>query len=170
MRCSANGKPLARGIAMQDAPALPPFAAIVVAAGKGLRAGQPLPKQFAQWNGKPVLRHSVEALLDAGATPLVVVIPDNGEAATEDALKGLEGWQSVTGGATRQQSVANGLAKIEATDCVLIHDAARPLLPREVIERLLDALGDHPGAIPVLPVIDSLAIDEGGVMAGSGER
>lgn len=117
-----------------------------------------------------MLRHSVEALLDAGAAPLVVVIPDNGEAATEDALKGLEGWQSVTGGATRQQSVANGLALLESTDRVFIHDAARPILPREVIERLLDALGDHSGAIPVLPVIDSLAIDECGVMAGSGER
>ncbi|HBM05320.1 MAG TPA: bifunctional 2-C-methyl-D-erythritol 4-phosphate cytidylyltransferase/2-C-methyl-D-erythritol 2,4-cyclodiphosphate synthase, partial [Erythrobacter sp.] len=55
---------------MQHAPPLPAFAAIIVAAGKGIRAGQPLPKQFAEWRGKPVLRHSVETLLEAGAAPL----------------------------------------------------------------------------------------------------
>ncbi|MBY6217718.1 bifunctional 2-C-methyl-D-erythritol 4-phosphate cytidylyltransferase/2-C-methyl-D-erythritol 2,4-cyclodiphosphate synthase [Qipengyuania aquimaris] len=155
---------------MQDDTALPPFAAIVVAAGKGLRAGQPLPKQFAPYRGKPVLRHSVEALLDAGADPLVIAIPEGGEAATAEALAGLEGWASVVGGQTRQQSVQNALLAIESADRVLIHDAARPDLPRPVIARLLDALEKHPGAIPVLPVVDSLVIEECGVMAGSGER
>lgn len=170
MRCSENGKRLARGIAMQDASPLPSFAAIVVAAGKGLRAGQPLPKQFASWRGKPVLRHSVEALLDAGAAPLIVAIPPNGEDATSEALEGLEGWTTVTGGETRQQSVANGLEAIGSAERVLIHDAARPDLPQEVIARLVSALDSHAGAIPVLPVVDSLAIDDGGLMAGSGER
>ncbi|UOR16798.1 bifunctional 2-C-methyl-D-erythritol 4-phosphate cytidylyltransferase/2-C-methyl-D-erythritol 2,4-cyclodiphosphate synthase [Qipengyuania aquimaris] len=155
---------------MQDDTALPPFAAIVVAAGKGLRADQPLPKQFAPYRGKPVLRHSVEALLDAGADPLVIAIPEGGEAVTAEALAGLEGWASVVGGQTRQQSVQNALLAIESADRVLIHDAARPDLPRPVIARLLDALEKHPGAIPVLPVVDSLVIEECGVMAGSGER
>ena len=170
MRCSENLKPLAAHIAMQDESPLPSFTAIVVAAGKGLRAGQPLPKQFAMWRGKPVLRHSVEALLEAGAAPLVVVIPNGGEEATSRALNGLDGWQMVVGGDTRQQSVANGLHEIGVAERVLIHDAARPDLPREVIARLLEALAKHPGAIPTLPVVDSLAIDERGVMAGSGER
>ena len=170
MRCSENLKPLAAHIAMQDESPLPSFAAIVVAAGKGLRAGQPLPKQFALRRGKPVLRHSVEALLEAGAEPLVVAIPDGGEEATWRALDGLDGWQMVVGGDTRQQSVANGLREIGSAERVLIHDAARPDLPREVIARLLEALAKHPGAIPTLPVVDSLAIDESGVMAGSGER
>ncbi|QZD89593.1 bifunctional 2-C-methyl-D-erythritol 4-phosphate cytidylyltransferase/2-C-methyl-D-erythritol 2,4-cyclodiphosphate synthase [Qipengyuania aurantiaca] len=155
---------------MQDESPLPSFAAIVVAAGKGLRAGQPLPKQYALWRGKPVLRHSVEALLEAGAAPLVVVIPNGGEDATSIALEGLDGWQMVVGGDTRQGSVANGLYEIGVAERVLIHDAARPDLPREVIARLLEALANHPGAIPTLPVVDSLAIDERGVMAGSGER
>ncbi|MBX7531575.1 bifunctional 2-C-methyl-D-erythritol 4-phosphate cytidylyltransferase/2-C-methyl-D-erythritol 2,4-cyclodiphosphate synthase [Qipengyuania sp. 1XM1-15A] len=155
---------------MQDTSPLPPFSAVVVAAGKGMRAGQPLPKQFAKWRGKPVLRHSVEALLDAGAAPLVIVIPDNGEEATAAALSGLDGWTCVTGGETRQQSVANGLAAVGNCDRVLIHDAARPVLPRAVISRLLNALEDRPGAIPVLPVVDSLAVDNAGVMAGSAQR
>ena len=170
MRCSENGKPLARGIAMQDDTALPPFAAIVVAAGKGLRAGQPLPKQFAPYRGKPVLRHSVEALLNAGADPLVIAVPEGGESATAEALLGLDGWTTVVGGETRQQSVQNALLAIESADRILIHDAARPGLPDVVIARLLYALEKHPGAIPVLPVVDSLVIEESGVMAGSGER
>ena len=170
MRCSENGKPLARAMFMADETPLPPFAAIVVAAGKGMRAGLPLPKQFAPWRGKPVLRHSVEALLAAGAAPLVVILPERGEDAAAAALQGLAGWQAVRGGETRQQSVANGLEHIARADRVLIHDAARPDLPRSVIARLLAALDDHAGAIPVLPVVDSLALDENGMMAGTGDR
>ncbi len=155
---------------MSEARPLPPFAAIVVAAGKGLRAGQPLPKQFARWRGKPVVRHSVESLLGAGASPLVVVVPENAEDAVEEALAGLSGYEAVTGGDTRQQSVAKGLEAVGSADRVLIHDAARPDLPRAVIERVLNALTDHPGAIPALPVADSLAQDSDGVMTGSAPR
>ena len=155
---------------MDDAPTLPSFAAIVVAAGKGLRAGQPLPKQFAMWRGKPVLRHSVETLLDAGARPLVIAVPPDGEQAVLDALAGLEGFALVTGGTTRQQSVKKALAAVDSAERILIHDAARPDLPLPVIERLLAALEYHPGAIPVLPVIDSLSVENDGVMSGTAPR
>ena len=155
---------------MDDAPTLPSFAAIVVAAGKGLRAGQPLPKQFAMWRGKPVLRHSVETLLDAGARPLVIAVPPDGEQAVLDALAGLEGFALVAGGTTRQQSVKKALAAVESAERILIHDAARPDLPLPVIERLLAALEHHPGAIPVLPVIDSLSVENDGVMSGTAPR
>ena len=155
---------------MSTAPPLPAFAAVVVAAGKGLRAGQPLPKQFAMWRGKPVLRYSVETLLASGADPLIVAIPENGEAAARQALEGLTGYELVTGGATRQQSVAHALSAIGSADRVLIHDAARPDLPETVIARLLDALDDAPGAIPVLPVVDSLSRDENGLMVGTARR
>ena len=155
---------------MDDAPTLPSFAAIVVAAGKGLRAGQPLPKQFAMWRGKPVLRHSVETLLDAGARPLVIAVPPDGEQAVLDALAGLEGFALVTGGTTRQQSVKKALAAVDSAERILIHDAARPDLPLPVIERLLAALEHHPGAIPVLPVIDSLSVENDGVMSGTAPR
>ncbi|MBO6526065.1 bifunctional 2-C-methyl-D-erythritol 4-phosphate cytidylyltransferase/2-C-methyl-D-erythritol 2,4-cyclodiphosphate synthase [Erythrobacter sp.] len=155
---------------MQDTRPLPSFAAIVVAAGQGLRAGQPLPKQFAPWRGKPVVRHSVETLLVAGASPLIVAIPENGEEAAHQALAGLDGYDLVIGGKTRQQSVARALDAVGMAERVLIHDAARPDLPREVIARLLAALSGHSGAIPVLPVVDSLSIDTDGVMTGSAER
>lgn len=157
---------------MPDSPPLPPFAAVVVAAGKGLRAGQPVPKQFARWRGKPVVRHSVEALIDAGAMRVVVAIPEGAEEIAREVLAGLDQVELVTGGATRQASVRRALEVLEpgAQDPVLIHDAARPALTRPVIARLLTALGEHPGAIPVLPVVDSLAVDDRGTMGGSAER
>lgn len=152
---------------------LPPFAAIVVAAGKGLRVGGDKPKQFRNLNGKPVIRWSIEALAQAGADLIVVVIAPETLAEAEAALTGIAGIMFVSGGATRQDSVRAGLEALteRAPAHVLIHDAARPHLPREVIARLLSALEEHPGAIPVLPVVDSLAVaGEGGVMAGKATR
>ena len=155
---------------MTDTAPLPRFAAIVVAAGQGLRAGQPLPKQFAPWRGKPVLRHSVETLLAAGADPLVIAIPEGADEVAARALDSLSGYRLVTGGATRQQSVARALETIETAAPVLIHDAARPDLPAAVIARLLEALASHAGAIPVLPVVDSLSVEADGMMAGMAAR
>ena len=157
---------------MDAASPLPPFAAIVVAAGKGLRVGGDTPKQFREWRGRPLIRHSVEALKAAGANPLLVVVAPDASDHAEAALAGLAGLVFIAGGATRQDSVRCGLeALAEASpEHVLIHDAARPDLPRAVIERLLTALADHPGAIPVLPVVDSLAVASNGVMTGKAER
>jgi 2-C-methyl-D-erythritol 4-phosphate cytidylyltransferase/2-C-methyl-D-erythritol 2,4-cyclodiphosphate synthase len=150
----------------------PRFAAVIVAAGQGRRAGQPVPKQFARWRGKPMVRHSAEALLAAGAGPLVVAIPLGAEGIAEEALTGLHGVTFVVGGATRQASVRTALEALAASPParVLIHDAARPDCPPEVVERLLGALDQHPGAIPVLPVVDSLARADGVLMAGSADR
>jgi 2-C-methyl-D-erythritol 4-phosphate cytidylyltransferase/2-C-methyl-D-erythritol 2,4-cyclodiphosphate synthase len=145
----------------------------VVAAGKGLRVGGDTPKQFRAWRGKALIRHSVEALQHAGAAPLVVVISPDARADAEAALAGLAGLHFVDGGATRQDSVRAGLEAAAQTspDHVLIHDAARPDLPHAVIARLLAALGTHPGAIPVLPVVDSLAVAGAGeMMTGKAER
>ncbi|KRA83378.1 bifunctional 2-C-methyl-D-erythritol 4-phosphate cytidylyltransferase/2-C-methyl-D-erythritol 2,4-cyclodiphosphate synthase [Altererythrobacter sp. Root672] len=148
------------------------FAAVIVAAGQGLRAGQPVPKQFALWRGKPLVRHSAEALLAAGARPVVVAIAAGHEEMAAQALAGLPDIHLVTGGATRQDSVRSALEVLasDAPEAVLIHDAARPDCPSEVVERLLVALDGQPGAIPVLPVVDSLAVDASGLMAGSAPR
>lgn len=142
-------------------------AAVVVAAGKGLRAGGAVPKQFAPWKGKPLLRHSLEALAIAGVEPIVVAIPDGGEEFAAAAASGLPNIRFVTGGATRQDSVRAALEvlAVEAPGSVLIHDAARPGLRRPVIDRLLGALEARPGAIPVLPVVDSVVRGADGLMA-----
>ncbi|MCZ8323749.1 MAG: bifunctional 2-C-methyl-D-erythritol 4-phosphate cytidylyltransferase/2-C-methyl-D-erythritol 2,4-cyclodiphosphate synthase [Sphingomonadaceae bacterium] len=155
-----------------SAPPLPSVAAVIVAAGQGLRAGQPLPKQFARWRGKPVVRHSAEALAAAGIAPIVVMIPDGAEAIASECLAGIPAVRLVTGGATRQDSVRRGLEALagEAPDIVLIHDAARPILPRAVIDRLVAALAVKPGAIPVLPVVDSLTEADGDLMGNPARR
>lgn len=154
-------------------PLAPPrTAAVIVAAGQGFRAGQPLPKQFVVWRGKPVLRHSVEAMIKFGIEPVAVAIHPDFRELTHKALAGLQGWFALEGGATRQQSVLRALEALEpfAPSTVLIHDAARPILPGEVIARLVAALDHHPGAIPVLPVVDSLAQAEGGLMGAPARR
>lgn len=157
---------------MADSPSPSRTAAVIVAAGQGLRAGQPLPKQFALWRGKPVVRHSAEALAASGITPIVVAIPAGAEEIATAALAGIAGIRLVTGGATRQQSVRLALEGLEQVvpDMVLIHDAARPLLPGAVIERLLAALDTAPGAIPVLPVVDSLTAADGAMMGAPARR
>jgi len=150
----------------------PTIAAVVVAAGQGLRAGQPVPKQFAPWRGKPVVRHSVEALAAAGIAPIIVAIPQGAETIAGSALAGIAGIRLITGGETRQQSVRLGLEALagDAPDLVLIHDAARPVLPAAVTERLIAALAVQPAAIPVLPVVDSLAEERDGMMHGAADR
>jgi 2-C-methyl-D-erythritol 4-phosphate cytidylyltransferase / 2-C-methyl-D-erythritol 2,4-cyclodiphosphate synthase len=134
------------------------FTAIVVAAGKGERAGLGQPKQFAVIAGQPMVRWSVEAFARHPACARIIVVT-NDEPAMRAALTNL----SVTfaaGGDTRQQSVANGLALLgDQDDLVMVHDAARPALSDAVIDRLLLALMDDSvaGAIPALPVVDTLA-------------
>ena len=158
---------------MTTEPPLPPFAAIVVAAGKGLRVGGDTPKQFRSWRGKALIRHSVETLRAAGADPLVVVVAADARDHAGTALAGIDGLLFASGGVTRQDSVRAGLEALAgaAPASVLIHDAARPDLPRAVIARLLAALDKNPGSIPVLPVVDSLAIaGNDGAMAGKAER
>ena len=132
------------------------FAAIVVAAGSGSRAGGD--KQWRLLGGKPVVRWSVEALINAGAEEVVVVVSGDAFERAAKALAGLENWRAVEGGAERADSVRAGLAGLTgASDRpVLIHDAARPLLSAEVILRLLDALPGADGAIAALPVSDTL--------------
>lgn len=158
---------------MAEGTPLPPFAAIVVAAGKGLRVGGDIPKQIRMLGGKPVLCWSIDTLALAGADVIVTVVSPDTEADARAALAGVDGVRFVHGGATRQESVRAGLETLtgEGPARVLIHDAARPDLPRDVIARLLYALEDHPGAIPVLPVVDSIAVaGEDDTMTGKAER
>ena len=155
-----------------NAAPLPSFAAVIVAAGKGLRAGQPVPKQFVPWRGKPVLRHSVETLVAAGASSIVVAIPEGADALAAEAFEGLDDIRAVSGGETRQDSVRLALEALssEKPQRVLIHDAARPDLPIAVVGRLLDALSSQIAAIPVLPVVDSMVRANDGLMADTAPR
>jgi 2-C-methyl-D-erythritol 4-phosphate cytidylyltransferase/2-C-methyl-D-erythritol 2,4-cyclodiphosphate synthase len=157
------GKPqLAKAHRMADRRTV---AALIVAAGKGERAGGGVPKQFRDIGGKTVLFHAAEALLRHPAIDTVqVVIGDGQEEVYAAATGDLSLPAPVIGGETRQKSVQNGLEALAAAggaDIVLIHDAARPDTPAAVIDRLLEALETHDGAIPALPVTDSLARTDG---------
>ncbi|HEX7784197.1 MAG TPA: bifunctional 2-C-methyl-D-erythritol 4-phosphate cytidylyltransferase/2-C-methyl-D-erythritol 2,4-cyclodiphosphate synthase [Sphingobium sp.] len=135
--------------------------AIIVAAGRGERAGGAIPKQFRRIGGKAILAHAFDALAGHGGIDGVLLVIGEGQ---EDAVAEAMGERApiaiVTGGATRQQSVRAGLDHLAAARAparVLIHDAARPFLPPAVIARLLDALGVAKGAVPALPVVDTIA-------------
>jgi len=138
-----------------------------VAAGKGLRAGTALPKQFAPWRGKPLVLHCVEAFARAGIKPIVVVVAPDQIDHARVLLAGIEGLRIEPGGVMRQESVRAGLQALagDPPTSVLIHDGARPALPATVIDRLLIALETASGAIPVLPVVDSLHREGSGRVA-----
>ncbi|HTX47831.1 MAG TPA: bifunctional 2-C-methyl-D-erythritol 4-phosphate cytidylyltransferase/2-C-methyl-D-erythritol 2,4-cyclodiphosphate synthase [Caulobacteraceae bacterium] len=137
------------------------FRSVIVAAGAGQRAGAGAAKQWRRLAGKPVARWSAEALLAAGTGDLVVVIGAGQADMAREALDGLPA-RFVEGGAARSDSVKAGLAALGADDeLVLIHDAARPLLRVEHIERLLAALETSPAAILALPLADTLKRDDG---------
>jgi len=132
--------------------------ALIVAAGSGSRMGGDSPKQYRKLGGIPVLRWAVMAFGDHPRVDRVRVVV--AESYVEDAYRALGGAfgdvEPIVGGATRGDSVRNGIDAIDG-EIVLIHDAARPFCPPAVIDRLLNALEQYPGAVPVLPVNDTLA-------------
>ncbi len=132
------------------------FSAVIVAGGAGLRAGGGEPKQWRALAGKPVARWSAEAFVAAGAAEVVVVVPADDPRAA-DVFAGLP-VRFVVGGAERVDSVRAGLAALEAEDAeaVLIHDAARPFVTGAHVDALLQALETAEGALPALPVSDTL--------------
>jgi 2-C-methyl-D-erythritol 4-phosphate cytidylyltransferase len=131
-------------------------AAIVVAAGSGERLGAGLPKAFVPLHGRPLLLRAIEALAATGRfARLVAVVPVDLQ---DDAAALLErsGAETVAGGATRQASVAAGVARCSER-IVAVHDAARPLLAPDLAARVLDALDeDWDAAAPALAVVDTV--------------
>ncbi len=143
------------------AEARPKTVALIVAAGRGSRFGSDGPKQYAPLAGQPLLRWAAQMLASHPRIAAVgCVIHGDDAAAYAAATPGLDLLAPVRGGATRQTSVRNGLealaALAEPPERVLIHDAARPLPWAGVVTRVLAALDDAPGAIPALPVVDTL--------------
>jgi 2-C-methyl-D-erythritol 4-phosphate cytidylyltransferase/2-C-methyl-D-erythritol 2,4-cyclodiphosphate synthase len=132
------------------------IAVLIVAAGKGARAGTELPKQYERLGGRPMLRRTVEAFY--GYIVQVVIGPGQQDLAAA-ALAGLDIAAPVIGGATRQESVRLGLEALakDGPDFVLIHDAARPLISSKVIGAVVAALeAGADGALPMLAASDTL--------------
>lgn len=139
-------------------------AAIIVAAGRGLRAGGDVPKQWQMLGGRPVVAHSVAAF--AGMQRVLVVHPD------DRARAGGWGIELVNGGPSRTASVRAALEALvgRGVSRVLIHDGARPLVTGAVTLRVLAALDSHQGAAPALPISDALWTGTGGLVTGTKDR
>jgi 2-C-methyl-D-erythritol 4-phosphate cytidylyltransferase/2-C-methyl-D-erythritol 2,4-cyclodiphosphate synthase len=133
------------------------FAAIVVAAGSGSRAGAGVSKQWREVAGKPVARWSIEAFFAAGAKTVVAVVPAAEAEIARQILGDLPGLILTPGGETRAQSVMAGLKAVGAAlEVVMVHDAARPFLTTAHVEALLSGLEGADGAILALPVADTV--------------
>ena len=141
----------------------PRYFALIPAAGVGVRMGAVVPKQYLSIAGKPMLRHAADAFLASPAISHVFIVVSANDAWADDVFA--PGTDRVTllrcGGATRRDSVLNGLRAIEeqlaAHDRVLVHDAARPGLTPELIEKLIMEVGDDPvGGLLALPVTDTV--------------
>ena len=136
--------------------------AVLAAAGRGERLGSDRPKAFARLGGRPLLAESLERLegsewIDA----IVIAAPPEWEEPSilvAEEIAATKVSSAVTGGETRSESVRLGLADVPGDAAVvLVHDAARPLVPDEVIERVLAPLGEGwDGAVPVLPLSDTV--------------
>lgn len=144
-----------------------PVTAIVVAAGAGVRMGGGPPKALLRLGGRTLIEHSVAALAAGGVARAVVVVPPDGmddfaaELSRTDEPNLPIPCELVAGGATRQESVARGLAAIDTLEpgcrVVIVHDAARPLVPPSVVARVIEAVtAGAKACAPVLPVPDSV--------------
>lgn len=153
-------------------------AALLVAAGRGLRAGGETPKQYRLLSGRPVLRHALAPFLaDEAVSRVIVVIGSGDEAQYRTATEGLASAKLTAptiGGATRQDSVRLGLEALSAIGfdgIVLVHDAARPFVSSALIGRAILALGSGVAAIPALAVTDTIKrIDAAGVVVETPPR
>src|SRR3712207_6587692 len=141
--------------------------ALLMAAGRGARFGADAPKQYLSLLNRPVLRHAADALLRDGLVENLLPVCAAGEEARVAALlDGLPALPPVPGGETRQGSVRAGLEALAVLpsppDAVLVHDAARPVVPAGTVARLLATLETAPGAIPARRVTDTLKRGEEG--------
>ena len=135
-----------------------PVVAIVVAAGSGVRLGGEVPKAVRPLAGRPLVNWSVAALAAGGVTEVVVVVGDGLQDVFAEALADAPiPWRLVVGGVTRQESVARGIAALPEGEVVLVHDAARPLVPAEVVRGVVEAVRSGAAAvIPVVPMSDTI--------------
>ena len=156
--------------------AAPTTAIIVVAAGSGTRLGAGAPKALVDIDGRSVLRHALDGVFAAAEMQVVVVAPAGREREMDAEIAAAAGARRVyasvvTGGETRQQSVAAGLAALsDDVEVVLVHDAARALTPPAQIDAVAAAVSAEAGVIPALAVIDTLKQVEGDAVVAAVDR
>jgi 2-C-methyl-D-erythritol 4-phosphate cytidylyltransferase / 2-C-methyl-D-erythritol 2,4-cyclodiphosphate synthase len=139
---------------------VPETVALIVAAGRGSRMPGDIPKQYRHLQGRAILRHVLEAFVaHPGISEVRTVIHPDDAVLFADASRGMDLGAPVLGGETRQASVKNGLEALatgSSPDRVLIHDGARPFVSPALIDRVIGALDVSDGAVPALPVTDTV--------------
>ena len=134
--------------------------AIILSGGTGTRLGADIPKQYIELNGRMIISYCLECFEACGAIDAIWVVADPAwqETITEERFTKIKGFSRP--GATRQLSIVSGLEDVrrfaKEDDIVIIHDAARPLVSEELLLRLIDATASHQGAMPVLPMKDTV--------------
>lgn len=142
---------------------------VIVAAGRGIRAGGDIPKQWRELSGLTVAEHALRAFAcHDDITKIAIVV--NSDDRKAGLVPDIEGVCVVTGGATRSASVLAGLQALEDVDKVLIHDAARPCVSQIVIDDVIAALDEGNAAAPAVAVVDALWTGENGRVTGTADR
>lgn len=171
--------PASPAISPPPGAAAPRCYALVPCAGIGARSGAAGPKQYIPLAGRPLVAHTLAALVEVGRIDTVLVVLAPGDTEFERSLPGLADariWRADCGGATRAETVANGLAALRERgarehDWVLVHDAARCLVRAPWIDALIDAcLSDEVGGLLAQPVADTLKDEAGGRVVGTVSR
>jgi len=154
----------------------PQLYALVPCAGVGERAGAGGPKQYAPLAGRSLVSHTLQALAEVKRLRQTLVVLSPNDAVFESHVPAFPGWVARVGGASRAESVTNGLAELlrrgaQAHDWVLVHDAARCLLRAEWVDALIDAcLNDAVGGLLALPLADTMKQESTGRVAATVDR
>lgn len=140
---------------------------VIVGAGQGIRLGFSLPKAFILLNSKPLFEYSLKIFLDhPQINEVVLVVP-------QDKLSSfsIKNYKVVAGGESRQDSVSNGISALSLScEMVLVHDAARPLITKDIVDRLLKALGEGKSCIAAWPISDTLKETKGDAIVQTVDR
>ena len=134
--------------------------AVIVAGGRGERMGADRPKQFLEIEGKPILRHTIERFLAFDPfIEVIVVLPSAQKDWWRDYCRQngfLKRYTIVSGGITRFHSVQNALRFVGDEGVVAVHDGVRPLVRRDLLERIFKAAESYPAVVPAVPVVESV--------------
>lgn len=142
-----------------------PVSAIILAAGSGIRMGSAVTKQLLEVGGERIIDRAIDPFL-GWADQVIVTLPAGEHSAAFHTDPRIE---YVAGGATRTQSVMRALELVR-NDAVVVHDAARPFVTRAILDEIVEALATAASAYPVLPVVNTIVVDQDGELVDSPPR
>jgi 2-C-methyl-D-erythritol 4-phosphate cytidylyltransferase len=158
-----------------DPSPLPPVFVIIPAAGSGTRFGSAAPKQFSPLRGRPIIAHTIDRFAAEPAVERIIVALADDQRDSMADLIARQGWERIElfrGGATRQESVLEGVASIDSADdpLVAVHDSVRPFFSHGLLRALLLAAESDGAAVPLVPLSDTIHRVAGGLVHETPDR